>query len=62
MLGLAIGYEVTVEGVKPSVQRSDEHIAERWCTQDEILALDFGDDDGLHPAILRALPIAQIKF
>jgi 8-oxo-dGTP pyrophosphatase MutT (NUDIX family) len=53
VLGLAIGYEVTVEGVKPPVQRSDEHTAELWGTRDELLALDFGDDGGLHPAVLR---------
>lgn len=56
VLGLAVGYEVTVEGVKPPVRLSDEHTAGRWGTRDEVLTLDFGDDGGLHPAILRALP------
>ncbi len=54
ILGLAIGYEVMVEGIKPSVQLSDEHTAELWGAREEVLAFDFGDDGGLHPAILRA--------
>jgi 8-oxo-dGTP pyrophosphatase MutT (NUDIX family) len=55
ILGIAIGYRVTVQGVKPPVQRSDEHIAELWGSKAELLALDFGEDGGLHPSIIRAV-------
>jgi hypothetical protein len=53
ILGVAIGYKVTVEGVKPSVQLSDEHTEYTWGTREEVLTLDFGDDGGLHPSVIR---------
>ncbi len=54
ILGIAIGYKVTVGNVKPSVQLSDEHTQYIWDTRKEVLALDFGDDGGLHPSVIRA--------
>jgi len=54
ILGIAIGYLVTVEGVKPPVQRGDEHTAELWGSKEELLALDFGEDGGLHSSVIRA--------
>jgi 8-oxo-dGTP pyrophosphatase MutT (NUDIX family) len=54
ILGIAIGYKVTVGDVKPSVQLSDEHTQYIWGTRKEVLALDFGDDGGLHSSIIRA--------
>jgi len=55
ILGIAIGYRVTVKGVEPPVRLSDEHTEYMWGTHEEILALDFGDDGGLHPSVIRAV-------
>ncbi|GEM_PF-1028916 len=55
ILGIAIGYKATVSGVKPLVRLSDEHVEYRWGAPAEILALEFGEDGGLHPSVIRAL-------
>lgn len=55
ILGIAVGYLVKVDGIKPPVRRSDEHTAELWGSKEELLALDFGEDGGLHTSIIRAV-------
>jgi 8-oxo-dGTP pyrophosphatase MutT (NUDIX family) len=55
ILGFAVGYLVAVQGIKPPVYLSDEHTASLWGSKEDLLALDFGDDGGLHPSIIRAV-------
>lgn len=55
ILGMAIGYQAIVAGEKPPIQRSGEHMDELWGPRQEVLALDFGDDGGLHPSVIRAV-------
>ena len=49
ILGIAIGYKATVDGVKPLVSISDEHIESQWGRREILLALDYGEDGGLYP-------------
>jgi len=53
VLVLAIGYRCQVDGIRPGVIRSDEHIEDRWVSKGELLKLDFGEDDGFHPAVIN---------
>jgi 8-oxo-dGTP pyrophosphatase MutT (NUDIX family) len=53
ILGIALGYKAKVSGIKPSITLSREHTESLWGTKDEILQLDFGDDGGLHSAIIH---------
>ena len=52
ILGVAIGYKCQVRGVKPEVKLSLEHYQFQWGSKEAILALDFGDDGGLHSGII----------
>lgn len=54
ILGVAVGYKCTVAGVKPKVSLSAEHYQSLWGTKEKILALDFGEDGGMHKKIIEA--------
>jgi 8-oxo-dGTP pyrophosphatase MutT (NUDIX family) len=56
VLGIAIGYIALVAGVMPAVTLGNEHSAHAWVSRDEALQADFGDDGGMHKAILERLP------
>ena len=53
--GMVIGYRANVEGVQPQIILSNEHTEAAWGTKEDLLALDFGDDGGLHSSIIRAI-------
>ncbi|MHA2060876.1 MAG: NUDIX domain-containing protein [Candidatus Sifarchaeia archaeon] len=53
ILGVAIGYRCKVSGVTPEVRLSEEHIESTWGNKKQIMALDFGEDGGLHPSIIK---------
>lgn len=56
ILGYAFGYVARVKGVTPPItlnQKESEHIESKWLTKEEVLALDFGEDGGLHSSIIK---------
>lgn len=53
VLGIAIGYRVTVAGTKPTPVLSHEHTDHLWDTKENVLHLDFGSDNGFHKTILE---------
>lgn len=58
IIGYAFGYIAHVKGVTLPItlnQKEPEHIECKWFTKEEVLALDFGEDGGLHLSIIRKL-------
>jgi len=53
VLGVAIGYICMVGGIMPEPKLSPEHVDQYWGKKEEILQMDFGDDGGLHLAIIK---------
>ncbi len=53
VLGVAIGYVCRVRGVMPDPKLSSEHVDRHWGEKEEIMQMDFGDDGGLHAAIIK---------
>ncbi len=53
VLILPIGYRCKINGIKPAVVLSDEHIESRWVTKEEFLGMDFGDDGGFSVALIE---------
>jgi 8-oxo-dGTP pyrophosphatase MutT (NUDIX family) len=51
----AVGYRSQVGGIKPAVILSGEHTEYQWLPKNEALAFDFGNDGGLHKAIIEAI-------
>ncbi len=55
VLIMAVGCKANTEGVKPKVTLSQEHTEYQWLPKNEAVALDFGNDGGLHKAIIEAI-------
>ncbi|HUW24543.1 MAG TPA: NUDIX domain-containing protein [Patescibacteria group bacterium] len=55
VLIMALGYKAGVKGVKPEVTLGQEHTEYQWLPKNEALSLDFGNDGGLHKAIIEAI-------
>lgn len=55
VLGLALGYQAKVDGIKPEIKLSDEHIESFWMSKEEALNADFGDDGCLHKSIISSI-------
>ena len=53
ILGVAIGYNCKVRGVKPEAVLSPEHYQSKWCSREQLLDMDFGDDGGLHMGVIQ---------
>lgn len=56
VLGLALGYQAKVEGIKPEIKLDGkEHVEYYWLSKEEALNADFGDDGGLHKSIVSSI-------
>jgi 8-oxo-dGTP pyrophosphatase MutT (NUDIX family) len=55
VLIMAIGYKASAKGVKPEVTLGHEHTEYQWLPKNEAVVLDFGNDGGLHKAIIEAI-------
>ncbi len=56
ILGYAFGYIAHVNGITPIVtlnRKENEHTESEWLIKEEVLALDFGEDGGLHCSIVQ---------
>lgn len=55
ILVYAVGFSCKVKGIKPSVTLSEEHTEYKWVSPDELVNVDFGEnEDGFHRQTVKA--------